>query len=97
MNSMEWKLKELLPVKHLLLCQSRSYYKSLQCEDENYQQTNYTVHLLTPKTFVVLITDCLLLTALSNSSMKHLFTSSLVGLHPQRSRREVKSENLGYV
>lgn len=37
------------------------------------------------------------LTALSNSNMKHLLTSSFVGLQPQRSRLEVKSENLVYV
>lgn len=29
--------------------------------------------------------------------MKHLLTSSFVGLHPQRSRLDVKSENLVYV
>jgi hypothetical protein len=36
-------------------------------------------------------------TALSKSNMKHLLTSSFVGLHPQRSRLDVKSENLVYV
>lgn len=34
-----------------------------------------------------------LLTALSNSSMKHFLTASLVGLQPHRSRLEVRSEN----
>ena len=36
-------------------------------------------------------------TALAKSNMKHLLTSSFVGLHPQRSRLDVKSENLVYV
>lgn len=36
-------------------------------------------------------------TDLSKSNMKHLLTSSFVGLQPQRSLLDVKSENLEYV
>eukprot|EP01018_Ginkgo_biloba_P031438 Gb_04572 [translate_table: standard] len=41
--------------------------------------------------------DAIMNAARSNSSMKHLFTSSFVGLQPQRSRLEVKSLNFVYV
>lgn len=42
-------------------------------------------------------TEATELTALSNSNIKHLLTSSFVGLQPHRSRLEVKSEYLAYV